>query len=128
MKILHVNTYDKGGAANACIRLHKSLLKKGIDSKLLVREKTKYIDKSFQFVSRLSSSQRIEGRIRRIMFELKLLKDPARSGDRIEHDRLNQELLRKGMEFISSPFSTSDITTSSHYKEADIVHFHWVSD
>src|SRR5687768_3269274 len=105
-KILHVNTYDKGGAANACIRLHKSLLRKGVISKLLVKEKTKYIDNSFQFVPKLSSSQRIESRIRRMMFELKLLKDPVKSSDRIEQDKLNQDLLRRGLEFISFPFSS----------------------
>ena len=32
MRILHLNTYDKGGAANAAFRLHQGLLQEGVDS------------------------------------------------------------------------------------------------
>jgi len=39
MKILHINTYDFGGAANACLRLHEGLLNSGIDSKVLLLHK-----------------------------------------------------------------------------------------
>ena len=40
MKILIVNTFDSfGGAARASYRLHKSLLKKGIKSQMLVQYK-----------------------------------------------------------------------------------------
>ncbi|MFT6982573.1 MAG: hypothetical protein ACJAUD_001340, partial [Crocinitomicaceae bacterium] len=34
MKILHVNTYNTGGAAKACLRLHEALLDNGVDSKV----------------------------------------------------------------------------------------------
>lgn len=41
MKILHINTYDFfGGAARAANRLHYALLKNGIDSQMLVQNKT----------------------------------------------------------------------------------------
>src|SRR5438045_2142410 len=36
MKILHICTYDIGGAGIAAIRLHKRLLSQGIESKILV--------------------------------------------------------------------------------------------
>ncbi|GAK99345.1 hypothetical protein JCM19314_3390 [Nonlabens ulvanivorans] len=36
-----MNTYDTGGAANACIRLHEGLLNADVDSKLLVLHKKK---------------------------------------------------------------------------------------
>ena len=49
MKVLLVNTYDRGGASNSCIRLHKGLLEQGIDSKLLLLHKTKDIEKSYLF-------------------------------------------------------------------------------
>ncbi|CAN0450637.1 unnamed protein product, partial [Ectocarpus fasciculatus] len=35
MKVLLINTAIKGGAANACIRLHLGLLQIGVDSRLL---------------------------------------------------------------------------------------------
>ena len=41
LKILHVNYYDiKGGAAIGVNRLHRALLKNGVNSKILVCEKT----------------------------------------------------------------------------------------
>jgi hypothetical protein len=33
--VLHINTFPDGGAANAAIRLHNALLKKGINSSFL---------------------------------------------------------------------------------------------
>lgn len=40
MKILHVNTTDiEGGAARAAYRLHKALLKNGVESQMLVQKK-----------------------------------------------------------------------------------------
>ena len=40
MKILIVNTFDiEGGAARAAYRLHQALLKKGVDSQMLVQSK-----------------------------------------------------------------------------------------
>lgn len=41
MKILLVNTYDRGGAANACIRLHHALLGAGFTSHLLTANKSR---------------------------------------------------------------------------------------
>ena len=41
MKILHLNTFDAGGAATAVYRFHQSLIKRGHQSVMLVREKTK---------------------------------------------------------------------------------------
>ena len=41
MKILIVNSYDiYGGAARAAYRLHKALLDSGVDSQMLVQNKT----------------------------------------------------------------------------------------
>ena len=57
MKVLHINTYDWGGAGKACIRLHNGLMAQGIDSKLLVLQKTnKTLKNAFQFDSSLPST------------------------------------------------------------------------
>ena len=52
IKVLLVNTYDKGGAAKACIRLHKGLLAKNVTSNLLFKAKQEIIPNSLQFKSR----------------------------------------------------------------------------
>lgn len=40
MKILHLSTYDNGGAGRAAVRLHQALLEFGIDSQMIVQTKT----------------------------------------------------------------------------------------
>jgi hypothetical protein len=42
-KVLHLNTFDNGGAAIAAKRLHMALLKNGIDSSMLFREKLMHL-------------------------------------------------------------------------------------
>ena len=49
MKILLVNTFDRGGAANACLRLHEGLLDKGVESRVLLKQKHKDIPETYQF-------------------------------------------------------------------------------
>jgi len=39
-KVLHLNTFDNGGAAIAAKRLHMALLKNGIDSSMLFSGET----------------------------------------------------------------------------------------
>ena len=55
MKILHINTYDTGGAATACRRIHLGLLERGIDSKVLYLKKTKDVKETYQFLIPKSS-------------------------------------------------------------------------
>jgi len=41
MRIVHINTYDKGGAAKACIELHRTQLRQGLNSWILVLRKSR---------------------------------------------------------------------------------------
>ena len=50
MKVLHINTYNTGGAAKAALRLHQGLLNEGIDSDFMVLYKTKNnIDRVYDY-------------------------------------------------------------------------------
>jgi glycosyltransferase involved in cell wall biosynthesis len=116
-KVLHINTSDKGGAATACLRLHIGMLKSGIDSKMLVLDKHstsnpqvhqfwefkkyKKIGKAFNFFKR---------HIIPYLNERKLSGKPDE------------------FEIFTFPNSLFDITTHPLYKEADIVHLHFVAD
>ena len=42
MKILHISTNDNGGAANAAIRIHESVLAQGLDSSILFLNRSRY--------------------------------------------------------------------------------------
>jgi len=116
MKVLHINTHLRGGAAKACVRLHKGLLDIDVDSKVLILDNVKtdiphvyhYIDvyKNPIQKTRKKLAIRLTGRRRRS----KLLTYPTVSD---------------GFYFTDSPF---DITKHPAYQEADLIHLHWVND
>lgn len=121
MKVLHINTYDKGGAANACIRLHLGLLEKGVDSKLLFKQKSKQIESSYIYNPSIKTD--LLSRVKRkILYYLTKKK-------RGERERKSFLLNRsKSLELFSFPFADSnDITNNPYYQQADIIHLHWVA-
>ncbi|WP_158838009.1 glycosyltransferase [Polaribacter sp. L3A8] len=127
MKVLLVNTYDRGGAANACIRLHKGLLQEGMESNVLLRTASKNIP--FTYVAspidkqvKHSIYKKIKLKATKILKELKLLK--------VKPQKTNKFLINRDarLEMFSYPNSNFDITESELYKEADIINLHWVSN
>ncbi|MBZ9729741.1 glycosyltransferase [Salegentibacter sp. JZCK2] len=126
MKILIVNSIDKGGAANACLRLHAGLFQEGIDSKVLLREKQKetlhtYTLKPQQ--KKVSKSQKIVNKFIKILRSYGILKKRP-----IPEKLSFLKNREKGLEFYSFPDSSFDITASKLYRKADIINFHWVAD
>ncbi|MFN6992538.1 MAG: hypothetical protein ACK4MM_07460, partial [Fervidobacterium sp.] len=119
MKILHINTMDYGGAAKACLRLHQGLLLEGVSSKVLLRYKTSQIPEGYLFTAS-NLVEMLKVKLRRLRKELKYFSKQ----ERLEIT-LNEQ--RKGLECFSYPFAPTDITQSLLYKEADIIHLHWVA-
>ncbi len=112
MKIIHVNTFDTGGAFKAAYRYHLALLNMGITSKMLVLYKSNeqlievysYLEK-FKFINRLKLSILT----RAIKFVTKVL------------------LLNKPKTLFSFHFSPYRIEKNSFIEEADIINLHWVA-
>lgn len=118
MKILIVNTYDIGGAANACLRLHEGLLNKGIESNVLLRDQNKNIVNTNKFIpikKRISKFQKVWLKLKRI------IKYKPSKNDTFIKNRSTS------LEQFSFPTSNYDITKSNLYKEADIINLHWVA-
>ena len=129
MKILHINTYDRGGAANACLRLHEGLLNAGVDSKVLVKHKShNNIPEIYEFSVEVKKtlSERLKRKIQRILKEFGLYKPKLPVWKKEKQDLYN--LRPNGLEMISSPKSNIDITSNNLFREADIIHLHWVAD
>jgi Glycosyltransferase len=108
MKILLVNTFEtKGGAAVACKRLAVALEKEGLDVHMLVEEKTT--------ADRLVIS----------------LKESPLSRIRFAYERfiifLNNRLDRENLFKVSIANTGRDITKLAEFKEADIIHLHWIN-
>lgn len=125
MKILHINTFDQGGAANSCIRLHIGLIELGINSKLLIKEKKVSCSYSYGFFSSSWKSRLIE-LFRKIGYRFGLLNHPLLG--RIEQERkIIYQKVFPLFEYFSTPFSDFDLTNTKLFKEADIIHLHWVA-
>jgi len=116
VKILHISTYDRGGAAIAAIRLHEGLLNGGIASKILfLHNSKKNVDEGYSFKrKRPSFLSRKLGYLG--------LNDTTKK-------KLKREIQSKSAnyDYVSIPYSSYDINTSDLVKDADIINLHWVS-
>lgn len=117
MKIVHINTYDWGGAANSCIRLHKGLSNIGVDSNIFLLYKTrKNIEKSFAFILPEIPSTRAGKVLRNLEIFLGKL-------NKISY-LINRPQIFDIFTFPDSPYR---ITGHSLYKNADIINLHWTT-
>jgi len=129
MKILLINTYDFGGAANACLRLHKGLLKQKLESNVLLKSKTNDFQNTETFqplpITPPAPYTRIKDKIHRIALEFKLAK-PKKEPFTYQEEFKKQR--NKNLEMFSYPNSHYDITQSSTFQQSDIINLHWVAD
>ncbi len=122
--MLLINTYDTGGAAKACFRLHEGLLKQGISSKLLIL----FSKKDYPHESNIA----VYGREFPYHYKkpniLKRIAIRAGMGKHTEKIRREIENIPKNQsEIFSEPYSNYDFTQHPWYKEADLINLHWVS-
>lgn len=117
MKILHINTSDFGGAAIANIRIHMEMLKKGIDSKMLVLYKSSDIPTIYEFNYWDSANTKIKRYIKRKEYNKYKRK----------MDQLFNFKEQHPVESFTYPNSIFDITEHPLYKEADLIVFNWVA-
>lgn len=117
MRVLHISTYDKGGAAISCIRLHQQLLEAGVDSHLLTIRKSRGDLKNHYS---LAADMAPKGLVQRFKY-------------RLRHRRYAQKKqgLLAGLPKISGlfslPFSPYDLAVHPAYQQADIIQLHWVA-
>jgi glycosyltransferase involved in cell wall biosynthesis len=123
IKILHISTYDHGGAAIAAIRLHKALLEQDISSSILFLNKTKEsLPNSFGYINILTRNQRFIWR-QTYRIKNKLL-------NKFSRKYINKKKLRNkfnGFELFSFNPTDFDIAKQPVCQEADVIHLHWVA-
>ena len=120
MKILHINSLSEGGAFNGAYRLHLALLNAGVQSKMLV--------KSLKGNSGLKETFQCDVEEEKNLFFKKVFN---RFGIPIYWKHKYLTLLRKYSPLERKgyfPFSGFDLTNSKFYKEADIIHLHWICE
>ncbi|QHT70545.1 glycosyltransferase [Rhodocytophaga rosea] len=113
MKVLHINTFDTGGAAKSCLRLHQGLLEQNIDSKVMVLYKYSHLEQVYDFLPDYQQTlfKRIEGSfLYRRNKVIKSLKNKIYPG-----------------KVQSSPHTIYNILKHPLTQQADIIHLHWVA-
>ncbi|TXE17130.1 glycosyltransferase [Psychroserpens burtonensis] len=126
MKILIVNTYDRGGAANACLRLHEGLLLKNVDTNVLLRRKEKNIPQTFQFHNTHKPKSKLQVLKEKSVVFLRIMGVLQKPKQSLKSRFLTQR--QEGLELFTFPHSNFDVTTSPLYQEADIINLHWVAN
>lgn len=128
MKVVHINTSNKGGAGIAALRLHEELMKLGVDSKFLslyqfpstVKEQYLFRKRDTSKIPLLTDASTFFFKVLRKLnlytpvpknYEKKYLKGRA-----------------EGFELFSFPFSDLDLLQHPLVKSADVIHLHWVND
>lgn len=128
MRVVHLATSDTGGAAKGLLNLHQSLLSIGVESSILVANKTSNIDSvfvqepnqnlfcwsRFSLVRRLQKIARRRGKLQTIV---------ERCNNRIEKIVVPGEKA-----CFTSPYSIYDLVQHPLVQAADIVHIHWVGN
>lgn len=117
MKVVHLSTYDAGGAGIAAYNLHLSLLAQGIDSVFFV------LDQSNEEAIKLKKIESPKS-----TFFQKALNY---FGFPQTIQQINYRLV-KNKTALGAPFTFPvtgiDVTTEKIIKEADIINLHWVAD
>lgn len=118
MKIVHINTYDYGGAANAAINIHESLLSIGIDSHFLcLHDSGRSINNKVVFSKLILKSS-----IKKILHKLRIYKTQT--------EKNKKEIQQNKGEFEQFTFYKTDYRVNNHplIQTADIIHLHWVAN
>lgn len=108
MKVLHLSTFDIGGAAVAALRLHYGLQYEGIDS---------------QFLSLYSYDSGGFGKVSYMSFLQQNLRERISASVKYRF----QKLLYKKVDGFSYPFSPFNLHYHPLVMNADVIHLHWVS-
>ena len=109
MKILIINSFDiTGGAARAAYRLHKGLLKKNIDSQMLVQSKS---SDDFTVIGPSSKSEKMMSVVRPILDSI-----PFRFVSKDCTSLFSQSWLPSGR-----------LVKKINALNPDVVHLHWIN-
>ena len=119
LKIVHISTYDSGGAGNAAMRLHLGLLEKNVNSIFLCAKKST----DYKNVVEFSQKQSI--------LKSTFIRTPFNAiGLPIDKNNQNQKTLNKlsgEYDLFTFPDANADILSHPAVKEADIINLHWVA-
>ena len=116
MKILHITTDDSGGAGLCCLRIHQSMLKLGIESRVVTLHNNKKANEEYEYGRIFDKISKIPSKILR-MIGLTIT----------DSNRVMRLCIQNGTAY-SIPCSSVNLLTYKWTKWADVIHLHWVSN
>lgn len=126
MKILHIATTDFGGAALGMLNLHKALLSLGIQSNILVSQKTTNLNSVVCMAPNHNlyhwSPNRIVRKVQKIMRRRGKWLTEVEKWD----NQIHKASVKHSDVCFTSPFSNYDLSKHPLVINADIIHLHWV--
>lgn len=126
MKILHITTSDFGGAGLCVLRIHKSLLELGVDSKVMVAQKrsdlpTVVVAEESGLNTYVPPKNKIIRKFKKIMRRRGLYLTQLEKYQR-------SVACLKDKAFYTFPLSKYDLSCHTLVADADVIHLHWVAN
>ena len=137
MKILHINTATTGGAATAALRIHHGLFNQGFDSHFLsLASSYKYIPNHHVYNGGLKQTKptypilTLKNWLKEKFFHSYSKSLNEFNKEQNEKAKYKKSVIKNGyhtFSLFSYPDSLYDITELEIYKQADVIHLHWVA-
>lgn len=127
MRVLHLNTFQEGGAALCAIRIDKALVRQGVESRMLFAQGTSLpegVNGAIAEKDRIVKlrSNPLFAKLRHLFMRIPWYMNVEKKQVRL--DKANTQHL-----FLHIPFSNyTNIVHHPLVEWADVIHLHWVSD
>lgn len=128
MKIVHIATTDFGGAARGMLNLHYALLNEGVDSAILVAEKTSNIESVYTMEPNFQLFNWSRNKLIRKGQKILRRRGKLKTTPEYWLDRIRLVNTPNHNICFTSPFSQYDITKHPLVQQADIIHLHWMGN
>ena len=127
MKVLHIGYTDSGGAGKGMMALHRALKNVGVDSRVLVANKTSYDDDVACAEQNLNLYSFSKNKLIKIF--QKTIQKGGLCLNRIDkYARIIKQIPSSHSCFYTFPITHYDISKHPLVREADIIHLHWISN
>ena len=127
MRVLHISTYDFGGAGLAAWRIHSAMRSANVESMMLVKEKRSNDESVVSSVPNLNQYQPPKGKVLRKIKKVLRKRGRCLTPLEILEQQKNKIQAETGA-FYTLPISNYDLSDHPLVQWADIIHLHWIAN